>query len=87
MRTVALDDDIVAALEGENSSLETAAREALVMELFRRGRLSIGKASFLLGLSRVAFAQRAATLGIPYFLMNREDWSSEQATIEAWLRS
>lgn len=33
MRTVALDDDLVAALEGESSSVETAAREGLVMEL------------------------------------------------------
>ena len=87
MQTVALDDDLAAILAGENGSIQDAAREALVMELFRRGRLSIGKSCELLGLAREAFAQRAAELGIPYFLMNKADWAAELSTIEAWRRS
>lgn len=87
MRTVELDDELVAALEGEQASPEMAAREALVMELFRRGRLGAGRAASLLGQSRVAFARRADDLGIPYFLINKEDWSAELATIDGWLRS
>jgi hypothetical protein len=35
----------------------------------------------------VAFARRASELGIPYFLMSKEDWESEKASIDAWLRS
>ncbi len=87
MQTVALDDELAAILAGENGSIQAAAREALVMELFRRGRLSIGKACELLRLTREAFAQRATDLGIPYFLMNKADWVAELATIEAWRRS
>lgn len=87
IRTVELDDDLVAALEGEQPSPEAAAREALVMELFRRGRLGAGKAAALLGLSRVAFARRTADLGIPYFLVDTKDWAAELATIDAWLQS
>ena len=86
MRTVVLDDEIAALLEQEKP-LDQAAREALVMELFRRGKLSTGKASKLLSLDRAAFARRASELGIPYFLMSKEDWEAEKATLDAWLRS
>jgi predicted HTH domain antitoxin len=85
MRTVVLDDEVAALLEQEKP-LDQAAREALVMELFRRGKLSIGKASKLLSLDRAGFA-RASELGIPYFLMSKEDWKAEKATLDAWQRS
>lgn len=87
MPILTLDDDLAAILAAEDDSIETAAREALVMELFRRGRLSIGKACELLRLTREAFAQRAADLGIPYFLMTKADWAAELATIKGWPRS
>ena len=86
MRTVMLDDELAALLEQEQP-LDQARREALVMELFRRGKLSTGRACKLLSLDRVAFARRASELGIPYFLMNKEDWEAEKASIDAWQRS
>jgi uncharacterized protein UPF0175 len=55
VQTVTLDDELAAILRAENRSLEAAAREALVLELFRRGRLSIGKACELLSENREAF--------------------------------
>jgi predicted HTH domain antitoxin len=87
VQTLTLDDELAAILRSENGSLEAAAREALVVELFRRGRLSIGKACEFLGVTREAFARRVADLGIPYFLMNKADWATEFSTIEAWRRS
>jgi predicted HTH domain antitoxin len=86
MRTVELDDDVAALLEAEQP-LERAARETIVMDLFRRGKLSTGRACELLRLDRAAFARRASELGIPYFLMSKEDWEAEKATIDAWLES
>jgi predicted HTH domain antitoxin len=86
MRTVVLDDELATLLEQEKP-LDQAAREALVMDLFRRGRISTGKACELLSLDRLAFAQRAAELGIPYFQMTKEDWEDEKVTIDAWPRS
>jgi hypothetical protein len=41
----------------------------------------------LLSLDRVAFAQRAAELDIPYFQMTKEDWAAEKASIDSWLQS
>jgi predicted HTH domain antitoxin len=86
MRTVEIDEDVAALLESEQP-LERAARETIVMDLFRRGKVSTGRACELLGLERAAFARRAADLGIPYFLMSKEDWEAEKATLDAWDQS
>lgn len=86
MRTVVLEDEIAALLEQEKP-LDQAARETIVMDLFRRGKISTGRACELLSLDRVAFARRAAELDIPYFQMTKDDWEAEKATIDAWLRS
>jgi predicted HTH domain antitoxin len=86
MRTVVLDDELATLLEQEKP-LDQAARESLVMDLFRRGKISTGKACELLSLDRLAFAQRAAELGIPYFQMTKEEWEDEKVTIDAWPRS
>lgn len=65
----------------------TMWKRTLVMEMFRRGRVSIGKACELLRVTREAFAQRAADLGIPYFSMSKADWEAELSTIDRWRRS
>jgi predicted HTH domain antitoxin len=86
MRTVVLDDELATLLEGDRP-LDQAARETLVMDLFRRGKISTGKACALLGLDRVSFARRAAELDIAYFQMTKEDWEAEKATLDAWPKS
>jgi predicted HTH domain antitoxin len=86
MRTVVLDDELATLLEREKP-LDQAARETLVMDLFRRGKISTERACELLSLDRPAFARRAAELEIPYFQMTKEDWEDEKAAIEAWPRS
>ena len=86
MRTVSLDEDLAALIEGEKP-LDEAAREALVIDLFRRRKISTGKACELLGLDRVAFARRAAELDIPYFQMTKQDWEAEKATLDGWPKS
>jgi len=51
----------------------------IVLELYRRGLVSSGKASELLGISRLDFIQRASALGIPYFRFTDEEWQAEVA--------
>ena len=80
---VAHDLAAAAALLEQEKPLDQAARETIVMDLFRRDKLSVGRACELLGLDRIAFAQRAAALDIPYFQMTKEDWELEKKTIEA----
>ena len=83
MRTVELEDDVAALLESEQP-LERAARETIVMDLFRRGKVSTGRACELLGLERMAFVRRANELGVPVHLTTGEDWARDLATLEAW---
>jgi predicted HTH domain antitoxin len=83
MRTVVLDDELAALIEGEGP-LDQTARETIVMDLFRRGRISTGKACELLGLERMAFVRRAAELDVPVYLTTEEELKADVATLEAW---
>jgi len=83
MRTVVLDDELAQILE-RDKPLEQAARESLVMDLFRREKISAGKACALLGLERLKFVQRAAELAIPVHLTNEEEWAADLATLASW---
>lgn len=74
-----LDEILVALLRQQDSSLERAARELMVMELYRRGALSRGKSAELLGMPLVDFLQRANALGIPYFNFTDEEFAEELA--------
>jgi predicted HTH domain antitoxin len=85
MRTVMVDDELAALVEQE-MPLDQATREELVMGLFRRGKISAGKACELLGLERLDFVRRAGELGVPVYLTTEEEWEREKATIDSWLK-
>jgi len=86
MRTVVLDDELAALLEQE-MPLDQVARETIVVDLFRRGKISTGKACELLRLERMAFVRRANELGVPVYLTTEGEWEREKATIDSWLKS
>jgi predicted HTH domain antitoxin len=79
MSTISIDleEGVVALLRQSNQPVERAARELIVLELYRRGTISSGKAAQLLGMSRVEFIQHASRLGIPYFAMTEDEWKNE----------
>ncbi len=64
MRIVTLDEDLAALIE-EEKSIDEAAREALVMDLFGRRRVSTGKACELLGVDQQDFIRRAKEHNVP----------------------
>ena len=74
-----LDETLVALLRQQDPSVERAARELMVMELYRRGALSRGKAAELLGMPLGDFLKRANALGIPYFNFTDEEFAAELA--------
>lgn len=71
MHTISIDleEDVVALLRQLNQPAARAAREMLVLEFYRRGAISSGKASQLLGMARVELIRYASRLGIPYYTM------------------
>jgi predicted HTH domain antitoxin len=80
MSTISIDlgEDVVALLRQSNQPVERAARELIVLELYRRGAISSGKAAQLLSMSRVEFIQYASRLGIPYYTMTEDEWKNER---------
>jgi hypothetical protein len=58
----------------------------IVLELYRRGSISGGKAAALLGLGRVEFLRHAGRLVIPQFQMSDEEWDAERARIQILCR-
>jgi predicted HTH domain antitoxin len=73
-----LEEDVVALLRQSNQPVERAARELIVLELYRRGAISSGKAAQLLSMSRLEFIQYASRLGIPYYTMTEDEWKNER---------
>ena len=66
---IEIDEALAALLHQTNQPVQAAAREMIVLELYRRGAISSGKAADLLSISRLAFIQHASKLGIPYLEM------------------
>jgi predicted HTH domain antitoxin len=79
MRTVELQDELATLLEQTQQPLGKATREAVVLELYRRGIISSGKAGELLGMPRFDFVRYADRLGIAFFRMSKEEWEAEKA--------
>lgn len=73
-----LEDDLVALLQATNQPVHHAAREFIVLELYRRGTISSGKAAELLNMSRWEFIRYASRLGIAFFDMTDDEWQNER---------
>src|SRR6266481_2318187 len=74
---IELDQDLVDLLEELHRPVKRAARELIVLELYRQGEISSGKAAELLGLGREQFIRQASERGIPYFQLDGEELERE----------
>jgi predicted HTH domain antitoxin len=79
---VELDPDLVALLEELQRPAKQAARELIVLELYRQGEVSSGRAAQLLGMEREAFIRHASEQGIPYFQLEGEELQRELEAIK-----
>ena len=75
---IELEEELVALLRQSNQPVQQGVRELIVLELYRRGTISSGKAADLLGTSRWEFIQHASALGIPYFSLTEDEWEAER---------
>jgi predicted HTH domain antitoxin len=85
MVTVQLDDELVEVIRAAGEPIGRTARSLIVMELYRRGMISRGKAAELLGMTLPDFLQLASDLGIPYIDITEDEWAAERARIDARL--
>src|SRR5689334_12186636 len=72
-----IDDDLVEILGELQQPIEKAAVELIVLELYRMGKLSNGRASSLLGMSRLDFIQHASDLGISFLRLSDDDLDAD----------
>jgi predicted HTH domain antitoxin len=72
-----LEEGIVVLLQGSNQPVHQVARELIVLELYRRGTISSGKAAQLLDMSRSEFIRHASRLGIAFFDLTDDEWNAE----------
>lgn len=74
---VELGQDLVDLLEELHRPVKEAARELIVLELYRQGEVSSGKAAELLAMPRGEFIRYASSLGIPYLQLSGEELRRE----------
>jgi predicted HTH domain antitoxin len=84
---VDLDEAVAALLHQTNQPVREAAQEMILLELYRRGSISSGKAAELLRMPRLDFIHYASKLGIPFIDMTADEWEAEKAALGAWPRS
>jgi predicted HTH domain antitoxin len=72
-----LDEDLMDILGELKQPVDKAALELIVLELYRMGRLSSGRAAAQLGMSRLDFIQHASDLGIPYLRLGPDDLDAD----------
>ncbi len=78
-----LEDDLTALLHESNQPIQKTVREFVVLELYRRGAISSGKAARSLDMSRWDFIHYASRLGVAFFDMTSDEWQSEKTQIES----
>ena len=72
-----LDADLVAVLDEVGRPARDSVRELIVLELYREGLISSGRAAALMGLPRLDFIKRAGEHGAAYFQMSRQELRDE----------
>jgi predicted HTH domain antitoxin len=79
MSTVQLElgQELLELLESLDRPVEQSARELIVLELYREGRIAAGKAAEFFGMGRSDFLQVASQVGVPYFEMTTQEWNEE----------
>jgi predicted HTH domain antitoxin len=79
---VQLDQDLIELLEELQRPAKQAARELIVLELYRQGEVSSGRAAQLLGMEREEFIRYASKQGIPYFQLEGDELHRELGAIK-----
>ncbi|MBK8434130.1 MAG: UPF0175 family protein [Chloroflexi bacterium] len=77
-----LNSELVPLLQQFNQPLQQTANEFVVLEMYRRGHISSGKAAELLAMSRWVFIEYTSRLGIPFLDMTADEWEAERQQIE-----
>jgi predicted HTH domain antitoxin len=77
-------DESISELLGDSpEEIERSALEIIVLDLYRRHAISVGRASEILGLDLLSFIRWSGARGVPYFDLSDEDLEQERRAIES----
>ena len=77
-----LDEDLSKLFGDSPEEIERRALEMIVLQLYRRPKISVGRAAALLGLDQLSFIRWSGSLGIPYLDMTPEEWQQELRVVD-----
>ena len=78
--TMEVSDELI-KLMGSEEEIEREAKQALVMDLVRRGKISRGKAAELLGISLWDLPELLSSYKIPWFDYGKEQLAEDMAIL------
>lgn len=79
---IMLDTEVIRLLGDSPEQVERSVLERLVLDLYRRHEISVGRGAELLNLDLLTFIRWSGSQGIPYIDMTDEDWEQELRAIE-----
>jgi predicted HTH domain antitoxin len=80
---IMIPEEVANLLGDTQEAIERAVLEILVLELYRRHAVSVGRAAKFLDLDQLAFIRWSGERGVPFFDMTDEDWEQERRAIES----
>jgi predicted HTH domain antitoxin len=79
---IAFPSEVVDSLSTTYQTASDLLKEAAVLELYREGRISGGKAAEILNMERFEFIRYAGMKGIPYIRISAEELNEEVNLLE-----
>lgn len=79
---VRFDEALLPLLGDSPEEVERHALEMIVLELYRRGTISAGRAALILGMEKFAFIRWTGELGIPYFKVSADELREELRVLD-----
>lgn len=77
-------DDSIGELLGESpEQIERSALEIIVLDLYRRHVISVGRAAEILDFDLLRFIRWSGARGVPFFDLSDEDLEQERRAIES----
>lgn len=74
--------EVLESLSTTYQDSSDAIKEAAVLELYREGKISSGKAAEILGMERFEFIRYAGMKGIPFIRTTSEELEEEVKSLE-----
>jgi len=81
---ISLPKQVLLSLGLSRDDATRTLKRALVLQLVRDERVSVGKAAELLGMGKIEFIELMAQENVPYFDYSSDELDEESHTVDEW---